>query len=591
MGIFGFTWADGGAFVGGALGAAFFGPPGAMLGSAVGSFAGGVWGDDKGGGAAAEEALVAGIGAAGGAWATDLAGKLLKDGIASMATNKLSAAGARRVDRVATKALMPWNSHGGGPIAALGGAFGGYEVSVQARPPVQIHTTDIGNGGCPARMANLRMPADLTGAVRDLYRGLPGYLCDVWQSFGTGSRKAPSAPELPAQVPGGDAGIPGYAAKADQLNAMIAGFAELDARAVELIAKGAGRVCDEGRMAVGSLIDTVNRRAAETPPSGASVQTHTLDLLNDAFGQGRNILSQAVTASDRVAGRVKDLTDEIESLRAEFGSHKEKHAGEHRPQPESSAPSVSSAPSASSALSAPPAPSASPTQPVVPCVVPAPPYSGASGRGGAAAGEAERRAFAADAGTSEPIPPQIRSGVGVAPESPGTVSPPTPWIVAGHQAPDSPSPARVPRVAESAAPIAVIPGWVLPSFVPAAWSGAGAGPGATSGNAGLDRGAGAGGPSGSGTPSGSAASAVPGRTPWTGLATPPMAAVPAVPAGSWGALVLGGRARAAVGAEAELDPIVSARHSTEIEPHGALVDAVHGPGSTTGVFGGTELPR
>lgn len=72
----------------------------------------------------------------------------------------------------------------------------------------------------------------------------------------------------------------------------------------------------------------------------------------------------------------------------------------------------------------------------------------------------------------------------------------------------------------------------------------------------------------------------------TGLATPPMAAVPAVPAGSWGALVLGGRARAAVGAEAELDPIASARHSTETEPHGALVDALHGPGSTTGVFGG-----
>ncbi|WP_416565306.1 hypothetical protein [Nocardia testacea] len=395
MGIFGFTWADGGAFVGGALGAAFFGPPGAMLGSAVGSFAGGVWGDDKGGGAAAEEALVAGIGAAGGAWATDLAGKLLKDGIASVATKKLSAAAAQRVDRVATKALMPWNSHGGGPIAALGGAFGGYEVSVQARPPVQIHTTDIGNGGCPAQMANLRMPADLTGAMRDLYRGLPGYLCDVWQSFGTGSRRAPSAPELPAQVPGVDAGIPGYAAKADQLNTMIAGFAALDARAVELIAKGAGRVCDEGRMAVGSLIDTVNRRAAETPPSGASAQTHTMDLLNDAFGQGRNILSDAVTASDRVAGRVKDLTDELESLRAEFESYKEKHAGEHRPQPESSAPSASSAPSP------PPAPTP-PTQPVAPCVIPALPYSGASGRGGAAAGEVEveRRAFATDAGTS-----------------------------------------------------------------------------------------------------------------------------------------------------------------------------------------------
>ncbi|NUS93572.1 MAG: hypothetical protein HOQ36_14400, partial [Nocardia sp.] len=196
MGIFGFSWADGGAFVGGALGGALLGPPGAMLGSAAGSFAGATWGDDKGTGAALEESVVAGIGAAGGAWATDLAGVLLRDGIASAATRTLSAGAARRVDRVASRVLLPWNGYGGGPVAAFGGAIGGYEVSAQARSPVQIATTDIGNGGCPVQMANLRMPAELTGPVGEMYRDLPGYLCEVWRSFGTGPRNAPPAPEL-----------------------------------------------------------------------------------------------------------------------------------------------------------------------------------------------------------------------------------------------------------------------------------------------------------------------------------------------------------------------------------------------------------
>lgn len=583
MGIFGFTWADGGAFVGGALGAAFFGPPGAMLGSAVGSFAGGVWGDDKGTGAAAEEALVAGIGAAGGAWATNLAGKLLKDGIASAATRKLSAGAAQRVDRAATKTLMPWNSHGGGPIAALGGAFGGYEVSVQARLPVQIDTTDIGNGGCPAQMANLRMPAELTGSVGDMYRDLPGYLCDVWQSFGTGSRKAPPAPELPAQVSGAGAGIPDYVAKAQQLNTMAAGFAELDARAVDLIAKGADRITGEGRMAVGSLIDTVNRRAAETAQSGASVEAHALDLLDDAFGQGREILSQAVASSDRVAGRVRDLTGELDSLRAEF----DKHVDEHRPQP-----------GPSPALSAPPAPLAPPVAPCI--VVPAPPCNGMSVPGGADAGGTQRQSSSAESGTSVPVPPQPRSGAGSATAAPeagsvtaahgAAVPMPTPWspqIAAGHPGPDpagSRSPASVALPVESAALTPAILGWDVPSFVPAAWSRAGA-PSAP------DVLSGPGAPKPPSVPSGPAVPAVPGPTPWTGFATSPMTAVAAVPAAVLGAPGPGdGRGRPAGDTERESAIDDSAGRPTPAHSFTVLVEP---PGGRyyAGVCAGHELPR
>ncbi|MGW5384939.1 hypothetical protein [Nocardia sp. NPDC003963] len=408
MGIFGFTWADGGAFAGGALGAAFLGPPGAMLGSAAGSFVGAAWGDDKETGAALEEALVAGIGAAGGAWATNLAGALLKDGVAA-ATRTLSAGTARRADRIAARTLLPWNARGGGPIAALGGAFGGYEVSVQARLPVRIETTDIGNGGCPAQLASLRMPADLTGPVGAMYRELPAYLCDVWRSFGTGPRQAPPAPRVPA-MPGGaePSGIAEYAAKVRRLDTMTAGFAQLDARAVALIADGTGRITAEGRTAVGSLVDTVNRRAAETPPPGTSAPIHALDLLNEAFERGREILSQAVTAGDRVAGQVRGLTDEVASLREQLYAHRT------RPAPEGEPP-------------APPVPAPPPT--AVPgsyCPTPpaGPPHSRPDGiRSGAR--ESAAADSAADQRRPAPEPPPATGSGGVVDAAPGPC--PTPW--------------------------------------------------------------------------------------------------------------------------------------------------------------------
>lgn len=84
-----------------------------MLGSAVGSYTGAAWGDGQSTGEAMEEAMVSGIGAAGGAWATNLAGKLLKDGIGSAATKLLSNGAARRVDTAAGKVLLPWNKHDG----------------------------------------------------------------------------------------------------------------------------------------------------------------------------------------------------------------------------------------------------------------------------------------------------------------------------------------------------------------------------------------------------------------------------------------------------------------------------------------------
>ncbi|WP_040837112.1 hypothetical protein [Nocardia brevicatena] len=325
MGILGFTWADAGAFVGGALGGAFLGPPGAMLGSAVFSFAGAAWGDDKSADAAMEEAIVSGIGAAGGAWATNLAGKLLKDGIGAAATKVLPAGAARGVDKVAAKALLPWNGHEGGPIAAFGGAIGGYEVSPQARSPVVIATADIGNGGCPVQMSTLRMPTDLTGPVGDMYRVLPRYLCDVWRSFGSGAHAVPPALELPVSPTGTTrSGIGEYAGKARRLDAMMAGFAELDRRVAEL-AGNTARLSDEGRAAVGALIDTANGRASEPPAAETSIEIHALDLLNDAFEQGRHILSHAVASSNRVADKATALGDEIDALRRELNSHMRRH--------------------------------------------------------------------------------------------------------------------------------------------------------------------------------------------------------------------------------------------------------------------------
>ncbi|MGW5750159.1 hypothetical protein [Nocardia rhamnosiphila] len=528
MGIFGFTWADGGAFVGGALGAAILGPPGAMIGSAAGSFAGAAWGDDKGSGAALEEALVAGIGAAGGAWATDLAGTLLKTGIASAATRVLSAGGARRVDRIAIKALLPWNSHGGGPVAALGGAFGGYEVSTQARLPVQLTTTEIGNGGCPAQLPNLRMPVELTGPVGAMYRELPGYLCEVWRSFGTGPRTTPPAPELPTALPAGAvATIGAYTAKARQLNTVLAGFAELDARAVESVAAGAQRISGEGRVAVGTLIDTVNRRAAEAPPSGVSLPVHVLDLLDEAFGRGREILSQAVTSSDRVAGRVRELADEVESLRREIASPRRELGEEFRlrqPVP----PTTPALPPTTIPDPAPAPPSA---PPMAPAAIPPPPHTGMRVAGsGAGMGPVRtaRQHGSVDAGAEMPDsrPPLSGSGGTGVPvvQSAAAASPWPRRSGPGGGASEPSSGERLPSAGGSLPH--PIPVRTVPFYLPVAWPGA---TGTATPIPGGPASSGSGGQPGS-APAGLPAPA-PGRTPWTGGTT--AAPVPGC-AGSWG---------------------------------------------------------
>ncbi len=334
MGIFDLdvSGADAGSLIGGAVAGGFLGPPGAFLGAMVGSFLGATLVDDKGTGDAVEEALVAGIGGAGGAWGANLAGKLLEEGVekglAKAADTGIAGAVKRHVDHKAGLVLVHGPKREGGVLAALGGGFGSYAVSPQSPQIVSIDTTDIGNGGCPAAMSNLRMPADLTGAsaVGEMYLSLPGYLCSVWKSFGTGERTAPPAPELPEHAHGAEAsGVPDYGKKAQRLNTVMAGFAELDARAVALIAVGADRVSDEGQLAVDALIETVNTRAGAAPAPGTSVPMHALGVLNEAFGRGREILSQAVAANDRIAGDVHGLTAELDALRKQFDEHMAQH--------------------------------------------------------------------------------------------------------------------------------------------------------------------------------------------------------------------------------------------------------------------------
>ncbi|NKY34492.1 hypothetical protein HGA13_15630 [Nocardia speluncae] len=328
-----FTGADAGSLIGGAVGGGFLGPPGAFLGAMAGSFVGGVLVDDKDMGDAVEEAVVAGIGGAGGAWGANLAGKLVKEGLekglARAADDGIAGAVKRHVDHKSGLVLVHGPRREGGLPAALGGGFGAYAVSPQSPQVVSIDTTDIGNGSCPAAMPNLRMPVELTGAsaAGEMYLGLPGYLCSVWKSFGNGERTAPPAPELPEKASGTEtAGVPDYSEKAEQLNTVMAGFAELDAKAVELIATGARRVSDEGHLAVGALIDTVNTRAGEAPPPETSVPTHALDILNDAFGQGREILAQAITANQQISGDVQGLTERLDALQQVFDEHMNGHA-------------------------------------------------------------------------------------------------------------------------------------------------------------------------------------------------------------------------------------------------------------------------
>ncbi|WP_280489699.1 hypothetical protein [Nocardia carnea] len=461
MGIFDldFTGADAGSLIGGAVAGGFLGPPGAFLGAMAGSFLGGMLVDDKNMGEAVEEAVVAGIGGVGGAWGANLAGKLVKEGVekglAKAADDGIAGVVKRHVDHKAGLVLVHGPKREGGLLAALGGGFGAYAVSPQSPQVVSIDTTDIGNGSCPAAMPNLRMPAELTGAsaVGEMYLSLPGYLCSVWKSFGDGERTAPPAPELPEKASGTEtAGVPDYTEKAEQLNTVMAGFAELDANAVKLIAKGAGRVSDEGRLAVDALIDTVNARAGEALPPGTSVSVHALDVVNDAFGQGREILAQAITANQQISGDVQGLTERLDALQREFDEHMSGHA-----------PKVPRPPGAPGVT--PPGTPGMPSQPGTPGVTPYPVTPGATPQFPGATDGAPR-----NSGTPQGAPSGGRQGMsGVD----GTVAPgisTTPWtrssaVWSGEPGAADPQPAEadaVTLVADSVPPGA--------SVAPAAYS-------------------------------------------------------------------------------------------------------------------------
>ena len=321
MGILGFTWADAGAVVGAMVGGAVLGPAGAMFGGALATYAGATLGDGKSAGQAVEEAAVAGIGGAGGAWAADLGGKLVRDGIVRAAGKALSGSATRQVDRVASKVLLPWNRYEASPIAALGAGFAAYEASPQSRSsspglssgaPVQVRTTDIGNGGCPIEMANLVMPRQLSSSVEKSYRELPGYLCGVWRSFGSGTRTIPAAPERPAAITGADrSGIDTYPGKIAELDASIAEFAALD-RELAPLAQNNAAISARGQEAVVAVIARIDRGAATTPPPGPAADKYTLDRLDAAFAGGQAILAEARKDVEHLADRIDVLTRRIE---------------------------------------------------------------------------------------------------------------------------------------------------------------------------------------------------------------------------------------------------------------------------------------
>jgi hypothetical protein len=283
---------------------------------------GGVSGDGKSGTTAFEEALVAGIGSAGGAWAANLGGGLIKDGVSALARKTLSGTAARRVDAVASKALLPWNKYEGGLLASFGAALAGYEASPQSRPPATPTTTDIGNGGCPIQVANLQMPTPLAPAVDALYRRLPSYLCGVWRDFGAGSPGPVHSPAPPPALPTRPSGviaavIDDYERTVTRLNATMAGFAALDRKAADLVNDSA-EIATQGKAAVDSLIDIVNRRVHETPGAGTSADEYALQVLNEAFAEGRHILVDAITAGDQLARRTDNLTGQLRTLREDL---------------------------------------------------------------------------------------------------------------------------------------------------------------------------------------------------------------------------------------------------------------------------------
>ncbi|AHH21980.1 hypothetical protein NONO_c72230 [Nocardia nova SH22a] len=322
MGIFGFTWADAGAVVGATVGGAVLGPPGAMLGGALATYAGATLGDGKGTGQALEEAAVAGIGGAGGAWATDLGGKLVRDGIVRAAGRTLSGSGARNIDRIASRVLLPWNKYDASPIAALGAGFAAYEASPQSRSsgPVAVRGIDIGNGGCPVEMTNIVMPDRLSAPIEQMYRELPGYLCGVWRDFGVGVRTGPTTPKPPAGVTGVDrSGIDTYPGKVAELDATIT---EFDSLASELapLARHSGDISARGRESVAVLIASVDRGAAMTPAPGPAADDYALGQLDTAFATGQNILDDAKRENNHLADRIDALTRRYEKLREQVES-------------------------------------------------------------------------------------------------------------------------------------------------------------------------------------------------------------------------------------------------------------------------------
>lgn len=316
----GFTWSDAGAFAGGIVGGAVAGPPGAMLGAAAASFVGGTVGDGNGTGKALEEAAVAGIGSAGGAWAADLAGKFVRDGIVHVASKALSTSAVRQVDQVASKVLLPWNKYDASPIAALGAGLAGYEASPQSRSssgsgsPGTAEVTDIGNGGCPVQLANIVMPEKLSAPIEKVYRELPGYLCGVWRDFGREATTRPQSAEPPGPVTGSETGgIDTYARKAAQLNAAMADFVALERELAPLALRSAA-VSERGRDAVTALVTTVDRGAVSAPAPGPTADEYALEQLDWAFRTGRTILATASADTTRVADDIDALTRSVRSL-------------------------------------------------------------------------------------------------------------------------------------------------------------------------------------------------------------------------------------------------------------------------------------
>ncbi|WP_058854279.1 hypothetical protein [Nocardia jinanensis] len=314
-GILGFSYADAGALVGGLVGG--FTPAG-FVGSAVlsGTLAGvGAVMDGRDMSGVLTEAGVAAIGAAGGGWA---GGELARAGMKFVAPRLAKAAadgasgGLQKIGLEAAETVLGTTGrYDAGLIPAVAAGFAGFWATDQGKM-LTIPTVDIGNGGCPVEMRSLQMPAELVGTVGDMYRKLPAYLCDVWRCFGTGNQPTTPTVKLPVRVTAEEtAGIPAYAAKVGEFNTMIDGFVRLDRQVLDLVAAGVKDIDEQGRLAVSRLIETVNKDAGTAPPSGKSLETYALDRANNAFADGREILSQAIVMSRGVAGDVDQNTDRM----------------------------------------------------------------------------------------------------------------------------------------------------------------------------------------------------------------------------------------------------------------------------------------